>query len=154
MLLMLLTRLWTTYAALMLELACCVVHALLVQVDIRYCRASTGSWVPVFRIGLLDTVLRGFFGSLAGCGRVTHVTEDVPQASVRCPFSCANPVHPDRGVFAVQTAPSTHHSTRSWPPHYGGPRLGTPRHHDDVTAPLPSDFLTSQGELTTLTLLL
>ena len=45
----------------MFEFICYVRHVMLLRVDIEHCRASTGSWVPVIIVGVLDSLLRGFF---------------------------------------------------------------------------------------------
>ena len=75
MLLTLQTRLWTAYASFVFEFRCYVRHVMLLQVDIEYCRASTGSWVPVIIVGLLDSLLRGFFWVSCRLWS-THVTQD------------------------------------------------------------------------------
>ena len=144
------TRLWTDYASLMFEFRCYVMHKMLVQVDIEYCRASTGSWVPVIIVGLLDSLLRGFFW--VSCRLWSnHVAQDF--GVMRLPPRIASA----RSCWSAQVEQfNLHHATRTaeqplsprWSALWDFTSL-----LDDVTASSPrvGDFTFSQGECTTST---
>ena len=111
MLLTLRTRLWTAYASFVFAFRCCVRHVMLFQVDIEYCRASTGSWVPVIIVGLLDSLLRGFLWVCAGCGRLE--SRDFWRCALLTAYGFCTPML--KRLTWSHTTSTTPHASRSRP---------------------------------------